>query len=251
LGQLRGIDFCVAKGTLSQTAKVKIPVNKFAGQGIVVFTLYNKNIQPVAERLVYVHPQKKLYVTAEPDKESYEIRQKATVKIKVTDEHGNPVTTHLGISVSDQLYNNTDDPDNILTHCYLSSQIRGKIYDSAYYFNEENTDRMEALDLLLLTQGWRRYVWQSNNLSPHGQFVITDEITGVQTIKDKKFKNQEQFIQIFNPDEKTQLAGTDSAGRFAIDTETMNALRGGYLYLKPLLSEEYKPTINIDNVRLW
>ena len=76
----------------------------------------------------------------------------------MTDGNGVPVKTNLGLSVFDKAYINPADPVNILTHCYLSSQIRGKIYNPLYYFDEKNKDRMQAMDLLLLTQGWRRYV---------------------------------------------------------------------------------------------
>ena len=92
-------------------------------------------------------------------RKTYALREKATLKIKVTDGNGVPVKTNLGLSVFDKAYINPADPVNILTHCYLSSQIRGKIHNPLYYFDEKNKDRMQAMDLLLLTQGWRRYVW--------------------------------------------------------------------------------------------
>ena len=46
-----------------------------------------------------------------------------------------------------------------MSHSYLSEQIRGDIFNPTYYFDEKNADRIIALDLLLMTQGWRRYVW--------------------------------------------------------------------------------------------
>jgi hypothetical protein len=243
-GQLRGTLSCVAEGILNQSAGMKIPLSAFSGQGIAVFTLYDNAIQPVAERLVYVHPQKRLYIAAKPEKESYMTREKVSVKIKVTDQNGKPVTAHLGVSVSDPLYRN---PTDILTHCYLLSEIRGKIYDPVYYFNKENTNRHEAMDLLLLTQGWRRYIRQSNNSISHGQNPVFDDIIGVHSTKNKKFKNQQQFIKISNPEGKSLLVSTDSVGCFAVGDEIMKTFRGGYLYLKPLLSDEYKPILNIDD----
>jgi hypothetical protein len=89
MGQLRGIVYCVAKGTVLKNQKVRIPLNEITGQGTTVFTLYNGNMKPVSERLVYIHSEKRLYITAEPDKKSYVAREKATIKIKVIDEKGN------------------------------------------------------------------------------------------------------------------------------------------------------------------
>ena len=138
--------------------KIKIPLNEFPEQGIAEFTLFNQSLEPVAERLVYVNYNQRLYIDAKLDKEKYFTRGKAVLKIRVTDENGEPVKTNLGVSVYDKLYQNPQDSKDILTHCCLSAQLNGRIYDPAFYFDVKNKGREEALDLLLLTQGWRRYV---------------------------------------------------------------------------------------------
>lgn len=252
VGQLRGIVCCVAQGVLKNRLKVKIPVKEFPYQGITEFTLLDKTMQPVAERLVYVHPEKKLHITIAPEQKSYALREKASLQIKVTDEAGKPVKTNLGISVFDKAYSNPADPVHILTHCYLSSQIRGKIYDPAYYFNEENKDRMQAMDLLLLTQGWRRYIWNATHASYQGQMFLTDEITGTQRIKNKKKSRQEkgteQLIQVSGAEGNSMFVWGDSLGQFTVKPDMMKELRGGYVYLKPMLSEEFKPELQINDL---
>ena len=40
---------------------------------------------------------------------------------------------------------------------------------------------------------------------------------------------------------------TDSLGRFTVDTDLMKTLRGGYVYLKPMLSKEFKPELEIQD----
>ncbi|GHT14404.1 hypothetical protein FACS189426_20680 [Bacteroidia bacterium] len=72
-------------------------------KGIAEFTLFNANLLPIAERLVYVHPEKKLHITATTNKKVYGTRENARVKIKVTDENNQPVRTH--VRVFDGLYN--------------------------------------------------------------------------------------------------------------------------------------------------
>jgi hypothetical protein len=101
------------------------------------------------------------------------------------------------------------------------------------------------MDLLLLTQGWRRYVWTESNLKQIGQVVVFDEITGIQTVNSKQINNSIQFIQISDAQENLHFIETDSTGHFSITVDQMNALRGGYLYLKPLLSEKFDPHLNI------
>lgn len=251
VGQMRGMVCCMAKGVLKDNLNISISLENFLYQGIAEFTLFDSRMQPIAERLVYIHPEKKLYITAEPEKELYTLREKGTIKIKVTDEKGNPVRANLGVSVHDQAYNNPVDLVNILSYCYLSSQLRGKIYNPAYYFDKKNNERMEGMELLLLTQGWRRYVWNTINPSYGGQSFLTDEINGIQTLKSKKKDAQkqgtQQLIQISGSDGNTQFIWTDSIGNFTVDTDMMKQFRGGYVYLKPMLSKEFKPELSITD----
>ncbi|HKI89899.1 MAG TPA: hypothetical protein VKA38_12795, partial [Draconibacterium sp.] len=249
-GQMRGTVYCMAGGRLNQELKIKIPLKEFPQQGIAEFTLFNENLVPVAERLVYIHPDRKLYIEAKPDKEKYGTREKATLEIKVTDENGQPVQANLGVSVFDKLYQNPHNPENILTHCYLSAQLKGRIYDPAYYFNEKNKNREEALDLLMLTQGWRKYVWNREALEGQKtiQPIISDGVKGeVHAVQKRKQKQgMQQFVMAFNPGEnkKQDLIMADSAGNFTVTPSDLKIYQGGYVYLKPM-SSRYKSLINI------
>lgn len=251
VGQMRGLVCCVGKGRLKDHLKIKMPASEFPWQGIAEFTLFDRAMRPIAERLVYVHPQKRLTIRIKAEKERYNLREKATLKIKVTDDNGKPVRSNLGISVFDKAYMNPSDPVNILTHCYLSSQIRGRIHNPAYYFDEENKGRMKALDLLLLTQGWRRYVWDVNYPVYEGKTFLTDEISGIQKIgnkkKNKETQSSEQLIQISGAEGASAFVWADSSGNFTVGTDMMQDMRGGYVYLKPMLSKEFKPKLEITD----
>lgn len=253
-GQLRGVVCCMATGVLNKELKIKIPLKEFPGQGIAGFTLFDENQVPLAERLVYVNPDKNLYLEAKLSKDKYETRQKVTLKIKVTDQNGQPVVANLGVSVYDKLYQNQRDPKTILTHCYLSSQLKGKIYDPAWYFDSRNKGRVEALDLLLLTQGWRRYVWDEENLKAYekaSQPVIFDGTEGEvhATKKQKKAQAMQQIVLAFNPGENDNkdFIPADSAGRFRVAPVHLKTWQGGYVYLKPLAPSEFEPRISLTD----
>lgn len=252
-GQMRGIECFTSSGQLGSLLKIRVPLDVFHAQGIAAITLFDSNGMPVAERLVYVHPEKRLHIIAKADRDNYNIRDKATVQIKVTDENGQPVRAHLGMSVFDYAYVNPEDPVNILTHYYLSSQIRGRIYDPVYYFDEENPNRVSAMDLLMLTQGWRRFVWGEENLHKKGNYVLADEITGKLTLTKKRKAVNDQgkkIIQISDSDENTFLLSSDSTGFFSISIDDMKSMRDkGYIYIKPMLmpSDEGKPNIQLDD----
>ena len=90
-GKMRGGLCCTATGTLSERLKIRIPLKEFPMQGIAEFTLYNADGQPMAERLVYVHPERKLHIELNTDSARYFTRGKGKLNVKVTDEAGNPV----------------------------------------------------------------------------------------------------------------------------------------------------------------
>lgn len=128
---MRGVKYCMAEGTLNEILKVKIPVSKFPLQGISEFTLYNEKGLPVAERLVYLNPKRKLNIEISTDKERYATREKGKVSVRVSDAQGKPVVAHLGLSIFDASYINEAVPENMLSYCMLSSEIRGNIHNPA------------------------------------------------------------------------------------------------------------------------
>ena len=49
---------------------------------------------------------------------------------------------------------------NMKTWMLLSSEVRGYIRDVDYYFEADDKEHRQNADLLMLTQGWRRYDWR-------------------------------------------------------------------------------------------
>ena len=250
-GRMRGKLYCMAEGTLRDILRIKIPVKEFPLQGIAEFTLYNENGQPMAERLVYVHPERKLHIELNTDSARYFTRGKGKLNVKVTDEAGKPVQAHLGLSIFDGAYQNELNPENMLSYCLLSTEIKGNIHNPAYYFDGNNKDRLAALDLLLLTQGWRRYVWEKADTAMLADCFLSDEIKGRQILgkkkKQKELGNGEQLLQVSGPNAENRFVLIDSLGKFVVPTDLMLGLRGGYVYLKPMLDkDEYKPSVIVE-----
>jgi hypothetical protein len=120
--------------------------------------------------LVFVNPHKSLKVKVEAKKEKFLPRELVEFDIEVSDENGRPVSGQFSVSVADdKLLNFADDKQgNILAYTLLESDLKGKIEEPNFYFDDENdpkrfkanTDRKIALDNLLMTQGWTRFVWK-------------------------------------------------------------------------------------------
>jgi len=237
--QCRGVIYGMTSIRLINELILKVPVASLP-QGISEITLFNGKLMPVAERLVYINHNQKLNITAELSKGTFPTRGKAILKISVKDENGDPVIANLGISAFDKVYQNPRDSNNILTHYYLSTQLKGRIYNPSYYFNKNNKTREEALDLLMLTQGWRKYVWNEENLSMSvalKEQTIFDGTKGEMyyTDRKKKIPKEQTFVMAFSPnkDSVSVLITADSLGKFLVTPDRLRKWENDYVYLKP------------------
>jgi hypothetical protein len=249
--QCRGVVCGIIKGKLSRNLRIKIPL-KDLPMGIAEITLFNNNLVPIAERLVYVNPDRKLNITTELSKKIYPTRGKVNLKITVKDENGKPVIANLGVSVFDKLYQNTDDSVNIINHYFLSTQLKGSLYDPSYYFNYGNKERYEALDLLMLTQGWRRYIWSERELARYNHpplQVIFDATRGNIVVPSvwKNVRQEQKSVIAFSPeiDSNKIFIITEPSGSFTIDPDLLKSWKGDYIYLKPLGPLKTSPRIKL------
>ena len=124
--------------------------------GILHLILFDAGMNPVSERLVFINNQDQAKVSYQPDKENYPPRSLAKNRVTLTDSYGIPLSGSFSVAVTSDIEVQTDSTSNILTQLLLTSDLRGNIEDPAYYFQNTTTSAGD-LDLLMLTQGWRRY----------------------------------------------------------------------------------------------
>ena len=73
-------------------------------------------------------------------------------------------TDKADISLAVRDANRTDlsfDNGSIMTEMLLASEIKGFVPDPGWYFQKDDDEHRKALDLLMMTQGWRRFDWRS------------------------------------------------------------------------------------------
>lgn len=76
--------------------------------GIVVLSA-SKDDQILSERLAFINQHRQLKVAVEHAKTNYTVREKVSLKLKVTDPEGRPVRTYLGMSLVDEAFNSPFD----------------------------------------------------------------------------------------------------------------------------------------------
>jgi len=137
-----------------------VKTNKFPA-GIAQFTLFgNKNIER-CERLIFVNKNRKMRIEISTNKEQYLPREKVEMTVKTFDENDMPIPANLSLSVTDEkLVSFADDKqDNILSHLLINSDLKGKVFEPSFYFDKDEEKADQALDLLMLTNGWRHFTW--------------------------------------------------------------------------------------------
>lgn len=243
--QIRGMVQAIAAGSLKDSLIIKIPIIN-CPQGVAEVTLFDEQLQPLAERLVYIHPEQKLSINVSLEKERFVTKEKATLKIRTTDENGNAVPSILNARVYDDLFGNPGNTSNIVNYCYLSSQLRGRIYDPSSYFDSSNKDRLKHLDVLLLTQGWRKYIWNETILKDpllSGKILPSDSLPAFLSSLRKQTKSKQPVpVMFFNYNKNiTQVGTTDDKRSFFLTPE--NLVIGSRFFVKYFSDDEYSITV--------
>ncbi|MBF0648201.1 hypothetical protein IR083_05185 [Dysgonomonas sp. GY75] len=158
----------------------------------------------------------------QPDEVSYDKRQKVNILIDMRDNNNKPLEGNFSISVTDDYYIPADTSRNILTTLLLTSELKGYVNNPWYYFrNEPQTPA--ALDLLMMTHGWRRYnipgIIKNNYKMPILDFERYMQITGKAFDKFIFAKKKKYRISVSGVNNKyDKRIYTNKNGYFAADS---------------------------------
>lgn len=144
------------EGTLFSFKKANLP------DGVCQLTLYDSEGRIRSERLIFVQPSSKSNLQVEPDKTSYNSYEKIGLTIQAQVTKGKAVGGVVSLAVRDggnSDFGNSDN-GNIATNLLLSSDLKGYIENPTWYFADSTAEQLQGLDLLMMTQGWRRYSWK-------------------------------------------------------------------------------------------
>ncbi|PIQ47602.1 MAG: hypothetical protein COW03_14500 [Cytophagales bacterium CG12_big_fil_rev_8_21_14_0_65_40_12] len=192
-------------------------------EGIQHITLFDAKGNPVVERLVFVKKDG-VVVAVETDKENYGTREKVTAQLKVVDSKGNPVQSSLSMAALDINQTIEDKPSTtIASNLLLTSDLKGYIKNPTHYFDPNNQEADQQLDLVMMTHGWVRFNWESilKEEYPQVDHLIEKGInikgTLVDQFNDKPIENGEvtYFDNSFNPP-VIENVKTDKDGRWEI-----------------------------------
>ena len=221
-GQLNGHLVYAAQVSIKSSAvAIKIP-KKELPNGIVQLTLITPDGQPISERLVFIQPQQLIDIKVSSDKPSY--ARKDLVKLKLNlNNYIDSLPGTFSVSVVDEkkVPYNDDDDRGIVSNMLLTSDLKGYVEKPNYYFNSKNENRTEALDALLLTQGFRRFEYADliKGKLPMVRYMPEEGIVISGILRDNvgKLQTGAGLLLTIPGGAIKKDAYTDAQGRFAFD----------------------------------
>ena len=135
---------------LEQSGIINVPLDNFSAR-IAAFAVFNEKGELVAQRLIYTGKSQSLNVTFSSDKHVYKCGEEGVIRVKVTDQNGNPVKAELAASLADGYAFPESAPA-------IESLIYGLEKPSLFNepFDKINT---ETLDCFLVSNSLRGFDW--------------------------------------------------------------------------------------------
>jgi hypothetical protein len=128
--------------------------------GILTVTAYDADGNPLAERLIYRAPKNQVNIEIVPDSAQYTPGGEVQLTIKTTDQDGNAIAAVAGVTVTDdavlEMIETREQAPSLPAMVFLENEV-DDLADAHVYLDPNNEDAAEQLDLLLGTQGWRRF----------------------------------------------------------------------------------------------
>lgn len=228
VAQTGGFIKYAAQTTLQkQVNSVAIPKSKF-NTGVLQVTLSGDNGIPICERLVFIKKDDLLKLTAATDKPQY--TRRGTVKLNINAKNPAAAATEANLSVAvvdeRKIPVDEDAETTILSSLLLTSDLKGYIEKPNYYFRSNDEKTQANLDMLMMTQGYRRFSYRDVVAGRGPKISILPEqgITITGTLRDRtglpQFKKN-VTLQVSDKNFVTS-AITNSEGQFRFDNVMLN-----------------------------
>ena len=191
--------------------------------GISQITLFNDVMQPMAERLFFVNKDEYLQMNLSGLKNGYKPREKVNIALNVKNPGKRNVVGSFSVAVIDETKVPVveEEEHTILSEILLNSDLRGNIENPNYYFINQDAAKLEQLDNLMLTQGWRRFKWTDilNQTWPAANYQPEHSLALRGRVKNNKKVVPNASIIAFGAKSSTILQATaNENGEFAIDS---------------------------------
>ncbi|MGK0155546.1 MAG: hypothetical protein ACI9SE_002510, partial [Neolewinella sp.] len=144
---------------LQTTSEVELPAT---ASGVLRATVFDRNLQPVAERLIRRHTRNRIEVELNTKSSVLVPGGRQTVDVKTMDENGKYIPAIVGLNCTDVAATSmgSEPRVSLADHSMLFGDV--KQFEDLGDFFLGNAASGRNVDLLLGTRGWRRFVWRND-----------------------------------------------------------------------------------------
>ena len=218
--------FNISRNFVEGAVQGVIPVTSLPS-GVLTITVLDNNYHPLAERITFIN-NGEYKIQPEMTVQHWGLNQRARNEIEI--EVPDSIVTNLSVSVTD-LGIDYDSSNNIISSLMLQGELKGKIYNPSYYFNNQSDSVASFLDLVMLTHGWRKISW-SDIASEKFPEIKYPRDTSYETISGKiygrstlQLQNMEDLVLIISEKHQNDILpvsvnpdGTFNTGKLLFDT---------------------------------
>jgi hypothetical protein len=199
-----------------------IPVSSLSS-GILHVTVFNKEGLPLAERLTFVD-NKEYIQRGEISTDTIDFSERG--KNHLTLSLNDTVSGSFSVSVTDAAFETATRSENIFSGLLFTSDLKGHVHNPAYYFSAAGDSVQTALDLVMMTNGWRRFKWEKiqkdgipgNKYSDPGYITLAGKINLKDTKKPFGDKDVMAFVVSPGSGKNIVMLKTDEKGYFNTDS---------------------------------
>ncbi|MEJ7558492.1 MAG: hypothetical protein WKF66_09315 [Pedobacter sp.] len=196
--------------------------------GIVQFTLFSNTGEPLNERLAFIKTKDRMQLKLSSAKSNYKSKEKVDLELEARDRNDKMVAGNFSVTVIDEskVPMNEDSEHTIFSDLLLTSDLKGYVEKPNYYFSKETEEVNKALDNLMLTQGYRRFLWKELAADPSTAYLtdpmfkkesLGTDISGVvKTLGDKIVSNA-KITLVSTKIGVFETATADANGRFKFE----------------------------------
>lgn len=133
---------------------VAIP-KKDLPSGIMQITVFTEDRKPLVERLVFISNYSLNNEIIKPIATTFEKRKKNSLIVDVSAYKN----LQAAVAVTNNETETFTTGTNILATLLLTNDLKGILFNPGYYFKDKEPSTLQHLDLLMMTNGWRRFKW--------------------------------------------------------------------------------------------
>lgn len=186
--------------------------------GIIVFKLLDAKRNPVAERLHFHYDKAQLMnIDLTLDASEYGKRDKVKLQLNVPEAKDSLDWVNLSVMVLDESQYKIlqEKGENMLSYFLLDSELKGKIEQPLSYF--DGTLKGGDLDNLMLTQGWRKYLFPGEILDsithfPEATLNLSGRVSAAFSSRGKE--DIDLTMMTFGKSKGLYMKQTDDNGEF-------------------------------------